>query len=113
MQNSMDMVKGKTEGTWDFKHKTELKHTCGEKRFSTKVTASNKDFQVEVQGRPKNLNTDKEVEFKVEAKVVPQSENWDAKLEAKLGGIEVGPIKPWTEVEFKTNKAKQHQFIMA
>jgi hypothetical protein len=98
MANGMDMVRGKTAGEWDFKHKTELKHACANNQYESKVVASNKDFTFEVEAKPEKWNQGLDTKFDFETKCTPQKGDWEAKLAAKVGGFQVGPLVPFTEV---------------
>ena len=98
MANGADMVKGKAPGTWDMKHKTEIGHQCCD-NFKATVTSSNKDFAAKVNWGPADLNKDgMDSSLEVEAKCIPAKEDWEANAEFKIGGFELGPIKPWSEV---------------
>ena len=102
MSNAADMVKGKTAGTWDMKHKTEINHKCND-QMKANVVASNKDFTLKWSWSPADLNKDGiDSELEVEAKCIPAKEDWEAKAEFKIGGFELGPIKPFTEVSIFT-----------
>ena len=113
MANAAEMVSGKTAGTWDMKQKTELKHTpCSHMDMS--VTVANKDITLKASVRPDQINGDgMDGSFQVEAKCAPAKNAWEAKAEFKVGGFELGPIKPWTEIEVETNEAKEHKVSLA
>ena len=98
MSNGADMVRGKAAGTWDFKHKTELVHNCSDVMKAT-VTASNKDFALKWNWSPKDMNKDGiDSRIEMEAKSTPAKEDWEANAELRIGGFELGPIKPYSEV---------------
>jgi hypothetical protein len=98
LSNATDMVKGKIEGSWDFKHKTELKHVCANNQYEMKITSSNKDFTLEMNAAPTNLNKDMNTSFHSEAKCTPQKSDWEVKMSAKVGGFKLGPVVPYSEV---------------
>jgi hypothetical protein len=106
LSQGTDMVSGKNNG-YDFKHKSEIK-VAHENDLETKVTVSNKDFKLEAEWQPADLNKDMHFSAEVESKIVPAKSEWEAKLEVKAGGMEVGPMRPWTELQFDTNQAKEH-----
>jgi hypothetical protein len=96
LSNGVDMVrKGDNH---DMKHKTEIKYKCSAEN-STKWTFSNKDFGLEWNFAPEQLNKDgMHGELEVETKCNPVKAEWEAKAEFKTGGFELGPITPWLEV---------------
>jgi hypothetical protein len=108
LANGMDMVAGKTAGTYDFKHKSELKSSINDE-CEGKLTATNKDYALELEYNPADLNKDGlHSSLEVEAKCTPVKGDWEGKVEFKVGGYELGPIKSWTELQFETNKAQNH-----
>jgi len=98
LSNGADMVRGKGAGAWDFKHKSELKYSCANAQYQTKIVASNKDFTLGVTAEPASLNETMQTSFEVEAKCIPQKQDWETKVQAKVSGFQVGPISPFTEV---------------
>jgi len=103
------MVSGKEPGTYEFKSKTEVGRECPTNKYGYKVTMSNKDFAFEAKVEPKGLNKDGMHSIvKGDVKYIPAAENWEGKLEFKVGGYEIGPITPWSELQLDTNKAKNH-----
>jgi len=109
LSQGVDMVRGKTAGDFDFKHKSELTKTNKDGSGSTKFTASNKDFAVDREWAPEDLNKDgMHSTIELEGKWTPAKSDWEGKLEWKIGGMKMGPIVPWTELQVDTNKAKDH-----
>jgi hypothetical protein len=95
LSNGVDMVR--KGDSYEHKHKTEMKRSNEEREI--KFVASNKDFTVECEWTPKDFNKDgMHSSIDVEAKCIPAKNDWEGKVEAKVGGMEVGPITPWTEV---------------
>lgn len=109
LSQAWEMVKGKKEGDLDFKTKTEFKRVEGEHEIKT--TFSNKDFTVEWNWEPSDLNKEgMNGNVEIEAKCIPAKNDWEAKGEFKVGGFSMGPLSPWSEFEFSTNKAGEHNF---
>ena len=101
------MVHGKAAGTYDFKHKSELKWKALDGDW--KFVGSNKDYTAEAEFEPAALNSNgMHGSVEVEAKCTPGKQDWEGKAEFKVGGVELGPIKSWTELQFETNKAQDH-----
>lgn len=99
LANGADMVSGKTAGTWDFKHKSEIKYNCANNQYQTKIVASNKDFLINVEANPSNMNNaDVQTTLIAEGKCTPQKEDWEGKLIAKVGGVKMGPVTSFSEV---------------
>jgi hypothetical protein len=51
------MTKGKIEGAFDFKHKTEIKKKFDDEH-SLKLTTTSKDYEAEYDFKPAQLNKD-------------------------------------------------------
>ena len=107
ISHGTDMVRAKEPGTYEFKHKSELKTTMHDN--DVKLTISNKDFTLQSEWEPADLNKDgQHSSIDVEAKCTPAKDDWEAKVEFKIGGMKVGPMVPWTEFQLDTNKAQEH-----
>ena len=92
------MVKGKTAGTYDHKHKSELKYKVNGE-LDTKLVASNKDYTVELEYAPADFNKDGlHSSLELELKDTPAKADWEGKAELKVGGYELGPVKGWSEL---------------
>lgn len=114
LTNGADMVSGKTAGVWDFKHKSEIKYACAEQQYTTKIVASNKDFTLNIEANPSNLNNENmTTSLTAEGKCTPQKEDWEAKLIAKVGDVKLGPVTSFSEIELNSNKAKEHGLIFS
>lgn len=73
--------------------------------------SSNKQYEFELKFNPKDLNTNgQEVQFKVEAQCNPKAKEWEGQFEVNSGGFALGPVLPWTNIEFKTNN-KGEKFL--
>lgn len=102
MSNACDFVKGKTEGSWEVKHKTELKHECCEQLHSS-MTVSNKEFVLGSTWHPADFNNNgQHTSVEAEAKCNPGKQDWEFKAEAQTGGFELGPVKPWAAVSISS-----------
>lgn len=98
MSNGMDIVKGKKDGDYDFKYKTEVSHACWP-NGNTKVIISNKEVEVTFNWKPEDLNKDgMHSQVEINSKCNPGANTWESKNEFKIGGFKVGPITPYTEV---------------
>lgn len=107
LSQAWEMVKGKSEGSMDFKTKNEFKRVAGEHEI--KATFTNKDFTVEWNWEPSDLNKEgMNGNLEVEAKCTPAKNDWEAKAEFKVGGFSMGPLTPWSEFQFNTNKGGDH-----
>jgi hypothetical protein len=96
-----DMVDGK------YKVKNELSKKLGE--HAGKLTVTNKDFTYEHTWKPESLNTDgMESTLVAEGKLMPAADNWEGKVEYKVGGVDLGGAKAWTELQLDSNKKKEH-----
>jgi hypothetical protein len=96
LSNGVDMVRNKSGG-YDFKHKSEFKRAVDEREY--KFVASNKNFEAELEWSPADFNKDGiQSSVDVEAKCTPAKNDWELKVEGKFGGMELGPVTPWTEV---------------
>jgi hypothetical protein len=101
LSNGTDMVKGKEAGTWDFKSKSELKYSCAENQYQTKLVTSNKDYTMNIEANPRAMNNENvETTFETEFKCTPQKTDWEGKLAAKVGKVKLGPITSYSEVSF-------------
>lgn len=88
---AQDMVDGK------FKAKNELSKKWGE--HAGKLTATNKDFTYEHTFNPESLNKDgMKSTLVAEGKLMPAADNWEGKVEYKIGGVDLGGVKSWSEV---------------
>lgn len=106
------MVAGKTAGTYDFKHKSELKSSINDE-CEGKLTATNKDYALELEYNPADLNKDGlHSSLEVEAKCTPVKGDWEGKVEFKVGGYELGPIKSWTEVSINHLHCPKFMFYL-
>lgn len=64
-----------------------------------KLTATNKDFTYEHTWTPESLNKDgMQSTLVAEGKWMPAADNWEGKAEYKVGGVDLGGAKAWTEV---------------
>jgi len=114
MTNGTDMVRGKEPGAWDFKHKSEVKYGCASNQYQTKVVASNKDFTLNVEATPKQLNNGEvSTTVEVEGKIVPAKNEWEGKVHAKVGNFKMGPVTSFSNFEFNTNQASNHGLVWA
>lgn len=103
LSQAWEMVKGKDKGSLDFKSKTEFKRVEGE--HDLKLTFTNKDYSFEWNWGPADLNKDgMHGNVEVEGKCTPAKDDWEVKTEFKVGGFKLGPLQPWSEFEFSTNK---------
>lgn len=104
-----DMSRGKTEGTFDYKQKIELKRHEGE--FDLKWVATNKDYEVEADWAPKDLNDGINTNLVAGLKMTPTADamKWDANAEVHTGGHELGPIRAHLDLEFNTNHKSEHE----
>ena len=95
-------------GAHSFKHKTELKKKFDEEH-KLKFTATSSDYELDYEFSPESLNKDGvESSLEVKGKYVPAKEDWEGSAEFKVGGFELGPIKPFTEIQLDSNKGKEH-----
>lgn len=107
LSQSMDMSTGK-DGAIGFKHKAELKKKFNDEH-SLKFTATSADYEMEYEMEPEALNKDgMHGQVEVKAKCLPATNGWEGSAEVKVGGFELGPIKPYTQLEFGTNNKKEH-----
>lgn len=108
LAQSAEMVAGKVAGAFNFKHKSELKKKF-DGEHSLKFTSTNKDYELQYTLSPEALNKDGvEGQLEVKAKCLPATNGWEGSAEFKAGGFELGPIKPWTELQLETNQDKEH-----
>lgn len=113
LAQGMDMVAGKAAGAVDFKQKMEFKAKINNEN-SIKLTATNKDFGFEYDFNPEDLNKDgMHCQLEVEGKYMPAKSDCSGKAEFKIGGFEIGPLKPWTEIQFDTNKSLNHELTFS
>ena len=91
----------------EFKHKTELKKKFDEEH-SLKFTATSNDYEAQYEFHPESLNKDGiDSQLEITGKCVPKDSTWEGNAEFKVGGFELGPIKPYTELGFMTNEKKE------
>lgn len=98
---------------YSIKHKSELKTTCC-KEWDLKFKCSNKKNELGVEWKPTDMNKDgQEVEVDFEFNEKPaqgsNAQSWGAGVELKAGGFDMGPIKPYTNLGFKTNDKQDHE----
>lgn len=104
-----DMSRGKTEGSFDYKQKIELKRHEGE--FDLKWVATNKDYEVEADWAPKDLNDGIATNLVAGLKMTPKADTmeWSANAEVHTGGFDMGPVKPHVGLIFNTNHKSEHE----
>lgn len=82
-----------------------------EGEFDLKAVATNKDYEVEVQWAPKDLNDGIETTLAASVKMTPSKEamKWEAEAKVASGGFEMGPIRPHFDLNFSTNNKSEHE----
>ena len=86
--HSADMSEGKAEGTYDFKHKNQLKGKVGDDaEFEFESTTKDYKAEVEWESWGAHLGGDQKhhASVEVEAKCAPAKQDWEAKVEGKFG----------------------------
>ena len=97
------MVQGKGD-TQKFKHKHEIKYKCCNKEHEFKFVPSSKDYTAEWEYEPSQLNKDGvHASVSLEGSCAPLAHEYKGKAEFKLGGFKVGPLSPWTELQYDRN----------
>ena len=79
LRQGCDFVRGKEAGTFDLKHKTEMRQSCHNNQWETTLTASNKDFKVQVDYAPDSMQVDgRMVSVGCEMTCTPNKNEWEA-----------------------------------
>lgn len=95
---SNDAVKG-ASGDYAFKHKTEVVAVCAPHNLKGKLTVNGKETALRLKQHPAGWNANGSHGcWSLDANCAPQSDEWRVKAQLKYGGVELGPITPWTEV---------------
>ena len=100
MNQGADLVKGKEEGKFDHKHKTDVTYS-GIDEHELKMTLSNKDAEGQWTYSPAAFCKDgKEVVIESSYKRIPPNGKYEGKVEVKCGAHDLGPLKGWGEVGY-------------
>lgn len=91
-----DLVKG-DDGNFSVKHKTEVTAGCPAHDVKGKLTVNNKETAIRINH---HIGRDPILAWNLRTTCQPQSNTWDLKVGVKHGGVQVGPIFPWTKVSY-------------
>jgi len=86
-----------------------LKRKEGE--FDFKWVITNKDYEVEAEWAPKDLNDGIETTLGASVKYTPTKDanKWEASANVQSGGFDMGPVKPYFGLHFETNHNAEHE----
>lgn len=96
LSHGNDMATDK-DGNYGIKHKTEVTAGCPSHDIKGKLTLDGKGHAIRINH---HASRDPIIAWNLRTTCQPQDSTWDVKVGVKHGGVQVGPVFPWSKVSY-------------